>query len=91
MKTAAFFLMASFFAVSGHAETETINSYDYGTNSFSTTTINRDRNGTVQADTYDYGTNSFKTYQGDQNGGTEYDYGTNSFKTFQGNPYGRGE
>ena len=55
---------------------QTYNTYDYGTNSSSTTTLNGNT-----ATTYDYGTSSYKTTTKSGNTFNTYDYGTNSSKT----------
>ncbi len=85
-------VVAGFFIVSQKAisETEQTTTYDYGSGTFSTETINRD-NGNVNSTRYDYGTGTFSTYQGDENGGTSYDYGTGTFKGVDGDPYGVGD
>ncbi len=75
------------YSVSLRAETESVTTYDYGTGTFSTETIDRS-NGRVNSTKFDYGTGTFSTYQGDENSGTGYDYGTGTFTDVQGNPYG---
>lgn len=79
--------VAAFFIVSQKATSEEVTVYDYGTGTYSTSTITRTP-GHVDVQSYDYGTGSFSTYQGDSESGTGYDYGTGTFKSIQGNPYG---
>lgn len=82
-------VVAAFFVVSQRAlsDTEVIQIYDYGTQTFSTETINR-YNGQVDVQRYDYGTGNFSEYHGDAQGGQNYDYGTQQFQEVYGNPYG---
>jgi hypothetical protein len=83
--------VAAFFVVSQRAlsETEVIQIYDYGTQTFSTETINR-YNGQVDVQRFNYGTGNFSEYHGDSQGGQGYSYGSGTFTDVQGDPYGVG-
>ncbi len=85
-------VVAGFFIVSQKAisETETVQIYDYDTQSFRQETIRRD-GGRVDVQGFDYDTGSHYQYQGDSDGGTGYSYDTGTFTDVQGNPYGVGE
>lgn len=85
-------VVAGFFVVSQKAlsDTETVTTYDYGTQSFRTETIRRD-GGRVDVRGFDYGTGDHYQYQGDSDGGQGYSYGSGTFTTTDGNPYGVSE